>query len=379
MTYAEYKQVLGIDELAEYLGYRFDPKAGKNHRRYVLLDAAGGVRDSFYISHFAEKSRQTYWRHSRIGGGDLIAFVREHLGELGATSRNETVAVNEVLRRFAADAGEGVGKRMLAPSVCERNQSPGRLATEAQAFDLGRYDVCRNVETLPWCMDILRSRGFTEAVISRFSTKMMAVRDRAKGEQGYWNLAFPYVSPKRMDAIVGLELRGKGRFKSKAVGSDSHEALWMADFSEGDAAAVRFVCFAESAFDAMAFCQVHEGAFDLSSTVLCSTGGSFADAQIRNVMCHYPQAKAVDCFDRDLTGQLYGIRLMALMADMKLEIVRRDAYLEFLGAEGCICRLKPEEVDVRLFKRLSHISVPRVCYGKVEAPYKDWNEVLMAP
>ena len=48
-----------------------------------------------------------------------------------------------------------------------------------------------------------------------------------------------------------------GGYKSKAAGTDSSTAAWVADLSHGRNGLMRHVFFCESAFDAMAFFQMN--------------------------------------------------------------------------------------------------------------------------
>lgn len=47
------------------------------------------------------------------------------------------------------------------------------------------------------------------------------------------------------------------------------------------------------------------------SAALVSLGGTFSDRQITGVMERFPNARAFDCFDNDLAGRIYGLRMMA--------------------------------------------------------------------
>ena len=99
--------------------------------------------------------------------------------------------------------------------------------------------------------------------------------------------------------MKGYEIRGYGGYKSKAAGTDSSSAAWVADFSGGNPEAVRCVFFCESAFDAMAFHQMNRNQLH-PDVALVSLGGTFSDNQITGVMNRFPNAKAFDCFDNDI-------------------------------------------------------------------------------
>lgn len=41
-------------------------------------------------------------------------------------------------------------------------------------------------------------------------------------------------------------------------------------------------------------------------------------------MERFPNARAFDCFDNDLAGRIYGLRMMALQEDIQMKISRTD-------------------------------------------------------
>ena len=57
---------------------------------------------------------------------------------------------------------------------------------------------------------------------------------------------------------------------------------------------------------------------------LVSLGGTFSDRQITGVMERFPNARAFDCFDNDLAGRIYGLRMMALQEGIQMKISRTD-------------------------------------------------------
>ena len=63
--YTTFKTQVGIDEIASYLGYKLDRRAGVG--RYIemcLRDGAGRKTDSIIISHPSDKSSQTYFHRN---------------------------------------------------------------------------------------------------------------------------------------------------------------------------------------------------------------------------------------------------------------------------------------------------------------------------
>ena len=70
------------------------------------------------------------------------------------------------------------------------------------------------------------------------------------------------------------------------------------------------------------------GNSDDSEIALVSLGGTFSDGQIRQVLNRFPGARPFDCFDNDLPGRIYGLRMMALVENIPLKINRTRDSLE---------------------------------------------------
>ena len=83
--------------------------------------------------------------------------------------------------------------------------------------------------------------------------------------------------------------------------------------------------FAESGYDIMAFYQANRLKIDKDSSVFVSLGGTFSDHQITDIMNHYSEARAMDCFDNDLPGRIYGVRMAGLLEGLHLNIIKSDS------------------------------------------------------
>ena len=104
----------------------------------------------------------------------------------------------------------------------------------------------------------------------------------------YTNLAFPLTVPKDMGQVVGLEERGRprmdgsGSYKGKAEGSNSSQGLWIASPAKTTLTEARHIYWFESAYDAMAYYQLHQANDkDLRKAVFVSTGGNPTVEQMR--------------------------------------------------------------------------------------------------
>ena len=202
---------------------------------------------------------------------------------------------------------------------------------------------------------------------------MSLIRDTKNENFDGYNIGFPYTeSPE--SCIKGYEIRGMGGYKSKAAGTNSSTAAWVADLSGGNPDSVRCIFFCESAFDAMAFHQMNRARLD-NDIALVSLGGTFSDGQIQKAMERFPNARAFDCFDNDVAGRIYGLRLMALVENFPIKITKTEAGLK-VEAKGKSFEVDPDfpitaQVDknISLRHRMGQWTPPKV--------FKDWNDCLM--
>ena len=165
-----------------------------------------------------------------------------------------------------------------------------------------------------------------------------------------------------------------GGYKSKAAGTNSSSAAWVADLSGENPDSVRCIFFCESAFDAMAFYQMNRARLD-NDIALVSLGGTFSDGQIQKAMERFPNAKAFDCFDNDIAGRIYGLRLMGLVEDFPIRITKTDLGLK-VEAKGKTFEVDP---DIPVTAQVDRNISIRHKVGQWTPPkaFKDWNDCLM--
>lgn len=219
---------------------------------------------------------------------------------------------------------------------------------------------------------IFRQRGLSDETVRRFAAFIFLVRDKRNGNFDGYNIGFPYTGADGQ--VKGYEIRGYGGYKSKAAGTDSSSAAWVADFSGGNPEAVRSVFFCESAFDAMAFHQMNRGRLH-PDVALVSLGGTFSDNQIAGVMGRFPNAKAFDCFDNDIAGRIYGLRMIGLLEGIPMKISKAEGGLH-VEAGGKSIAVNPEKA---LPSQLAaHLPVHyRTGQWLPPKAFKDWNDCLL--
>ena len=361
--YTTFKAKVGIDEIASYLGYKLDRRAGVG--RYIemcLRDGAGRKTDSIIISHPNDKSSQTYFHRNGSSGGDVISLIKENLNTFGVVGETEYDMIDAVIDKFTGTDYTFKREYDLAKS------------TSSKIFDASRYVIEPAAEHFDSVMSYFRQRSIDEETVRVFLPYLVRITD-TKAEFKYRNLAFPYSQP-GSDTIEGCELRGYSGFKMKAEGTNSSTAAWIADFSDGNAESVRNVYFFESGYDAMAFYQVNKSRIDLPTSVFVSTGGSFSNMQIRKVTDYYAHARYWECFDNDKAGILYGIRMEALLNRVTLNIVStgEGAIIEHRGIKTV--KITNDELSLNRVAGEFHLT-RHVSVWKAPKGYKDWNDVTM--
>lgn len=223
---------------------------------------------------------------------------------------------------------------------------------------------------------IFRQRNIKKETIEDFAPWIQRVKD-TRFNSDYVNIGFPYVKP-GSDKVEGYEIRGYGSFKRKATGTNSTTAAWIVDFSKNNNPQdIKHVYFAESAYDVMAFYQANKAKLkgELDQSVFVSIGGTFSNQQVGGIMDYYSNARAVDCFDNDVPGRIYGMRMVGVVEKIPLNIIQTDDAIR-VSVNGVEHKLNPQKAtlnslhDFIRFKRK---------YGVEKAPaaFKDWNDVVL--
>lgn len=360
VNFQDLKAKVGIDDVAYALGYRLDRKAGVGRYMELVLGDGKEKRDALVICHPQDKASQRFFR--RDGSkGDVVTLIRENLNAFNVSGKDEWQKIAKVLSRFA---------NMPEPEYREDREYVQSVRYHA-TFDSSRYEVKPiNPDKIP---AIFQQRGLSDETVRTFAPFIRLIHDRKNENFDGYNIGFPYTNGEN-DQVRGYEMRGYGGYKSKAAGSDSSSSAWVADLSGGYPNVVKSVFFCESAFDAMAFYQWNRKQLT-NEIALVSLGGTFSDGQIRQVLNRFPGARPFDCFDNDLPGRIYGLRMMALVENIPLKINRTRDSLE-VEANGRSYRLDPErpfQVQVK-----EHLSV-RYDMGQWLPPkaFKDWNDCLL--
>lgn len=360
VNFKDLKSRVGIDDIAYALGYRLDRKAGVGKYIELVLGDGTNRRDTIIVSNPRDKAAQTFFR--RDGSkGDVVTLIRENLDSFFVTGKDEWQKIAKVMARFA---------NMPEPEYKEDREYV-KSASVSHTFDSSRYEVKQvDPDRIP---RLFFQRGIADETVKAMAPFISLIRDKRNENFDGYNIGFPYTE--EVDSKVqGYEIRGMGGYKSKAAGTNSSSAAWVAYLSGGNNGLVRNVFFFESAFDAMFFYQMNRARLG-SNIALVSLGGTFSDRQVNGVMERFLNARAFDCFDNDLAGRIYGLRMMALLENIPLKITKTDMGLK-VEAKG-----KSIEVDTdrSLIPQVSSALSLRYRMGQWLPPkaFKDWNDCLL--
>ncbi len=359
VNFKELKSRVGVTDVAYALGYRLDRKAGVGRYIELVLGDGREKRDTLIVSHPNDRASQTFFRRNG-SKGDVLTLIRENLDAFLVSGKDEWQKVAKVMARFA---------NMPEPEYSDDHEYV-KSVRAASVFDASRY------ETRPVYPDKIPSlfsgRGLSDETVRRFAPFISLIRDKRNGSFDGYNIGFPYTDTGGQ--VKGYEIRGYGGYKSKAAGTDSSSAAWVADFSGGNPEAVRSVFFCESAFDAMAFHQMNRSRLH-PDVALVSLGGTFSDNQIVGTMNRFPNAKAFDCFDNDISGRIYGLRMIGLLEGFPMRISKAEDGLQVEAGDKTFTVNPGKPLASQL---AVHLPV-RYRTGQWLPPkaFKDWNDCLL--
>ena len=366
VNFKDLKAKVGVDDIAYYLGYRLDRSAGVGRYIEMVLPDTTGHKDKLIIKNPKEKASQTYFRRNGAKGGDVVSLIRENLNSFHESGRNEWEIIGKVMARFANEP---------IPDYGDSQYLTKAGYSDSRVFDPKRYEAKEIDSDLSEVMAFFAQRGINEETVAAFAPFIKQIRDSCHTTYKQFNIGFPYTEADK-DKVVGYEIRGFGSFKSKAAGTNSTTGAWIADLSQGgEPVDIRNVYFAESAYDIMAFYQLNHLRLDAAHSVFVSLGGTFSDGQVKGIMSHYPEAKAMDCFDNDLAGRIYGIRMAALLEGIRMNIHKEDSEVKITIGDKNF-DIPNDQLSIRELRKHIHIRY-NVGEWKAAENYKDWNDQLM--
>ncbi|MCD8287892.1 MAG: toprim domain-containing protein [Porphyromonadaceae bacterium] len=320
-TYDEFLQRLNIQEVLIDAGYHLNRRDGLRYPSYIRTDSDGTrVRgDKFIVT----ANGNCCFQPPRQKLYNVISFIktfpdkfREH--RAGASPDR---LVNLVCNRLLGNPTQDRPQRIVQP---KRDTPPFNLS----GYDIHRFDP-DDRETHKRFYPYFKSRGIDIFTQKAFSGHFFLASKRRTDGVAYANLAFPLTLPKAPDKIVGLEERGRmkmdgcGSYKGKAEGSNSSEGLWIANLGEGPLQDAGGIAWFESAYDAMAFHQLHRETVKNNpglsrKSVFVSTGGTPTHMQISGMLSATPLAAHYLCFDNDSAGRDFVEKFKTIAGAMRV-------------------------------------------------------------
>ncbi|GJG69004.1 toprim domain-containing protein [Prevotella lacticifex] len=366
VSFQEMKPRVGIDDVAFSLGYKLNRQAGVGrYIELILPDGRGEKLDTIVISHPQEKDRQRYFHRNTGKRGDVVDFIGENLNRFNKYGRNQWEVIGKVMADFAN-----------MPIIDNHDHGyAGGLGSLNPVFNPKRYTAQSLQGNMDYAMGIFEDRGLSQETVRLFERHIAIVTDQ-KNKNGLPMIGFPYREPGFSSDLAGYELRGDRGFKGKAAGTNSTTAMWTAGIHSAlnNPQMVRHVYFCESAYDAMSFYQANRAKIDLPHSAFVSVGGALSNGQVSGLMKHFCMAKAVDCFDNDLPGRIYGMRMAALLDGKRLSVFQMGDNLR-LEMERKSFDMPVGKASVEELGRHVKLS-DRIEVMKPPVNYKDWNDVV---
>ena len=413
MTYDDFLRSLSIKDILVDAGYTLNKRDGLRYPSYVRYGSDGTrIRgDKFIVTQngnccFRPPEQKLY---------NVISFIKafpEKFSEFrGGISSDHLVNL--------------VCNRLMNNPIVDNFSHHRNQATKVKQFSLDDYTLHlfnpQDRETQKKFYPYFKHRGidlYTQYAFHKYFT--LATKERPDGKS-YTNLSFPLTLPSdKEQKIVGFEERGRQQsdgtsYKGKAEGSNSSNGLWIANLSGKPLQDASKVLWFESAYDAMAYYQLHRQSGADTKAVYVSTGGNPTENQFLGLVSVTPQAKHHLCFDNDNAGRIFALNFVYQPKlewreyvyslkdplDVKsgdFSLLPKDANelyakaesleIEYYSAKssGLVCKEDLEDIKaeailaIKEFNDALREALPFRCSVAIEqtpAGSKDWNDALL--
>lgn len=366
MTFEEYRSKISIAEMAERLGYKKDPGAGKKYLGYYLGDKAN-PEDEIIIYNPDVYSQNTYF--SRKGSlndkGNLINFVMNRLDRF-TCSKTGFAGVNEVLSKY-------LGSDLHVKYTESVNK--GNIISKVKSFNI-QY----------WNPRLLEESGI-EYLHQRRKLSLQTINDfRSKyfiytvGKSQH--IAFPFRKPGQME-ITNFEMRNyfpdqNKNFKGFCEGGDKANSCWIAHFVPYNQ--VTDIYIFESAIDAMSFYEIN-GFTPETTAAFISTGGHVTSDQIKGIQSLFPAINWHSCYDNDPTGNAFDVAMSYFLAGKECKAYanrlpgapenEKTVHISLINEEN-------KSFDGNSFSSIEYLHEHSLNNIEILKPVlgKDWNELL---
>ena len=320
LTYDDFKARIDIQDVLKDAGYHFYRHDGLRYPSYVRLDNDGHrvKGDKFIVTAngkccFQPPQQKVY---------NVISFITEH-------------------PEFFSEYQPGMNPHHLVNLVCNRllnhpieydMRNIIKSQRDIKPFIIKNYSVTsyqkHNMENIKKFYPFFKSRMIDIPTQKAFAQNFVLASHKTADNRSryYRNLSFPLHIPGK-ETVVGFEERGKPRldgssgYKGKALGSNSSEGLWIASPNGTALKDAKHVLWFESAYDAMAYYQLHAPHDPhLGDAVFLSTGGNPTVMQFRGVIREAQDACHHLCFDNDVAGKQFVVNFHSELRHLKAEL-----------------------------------------------------------
>lgn len=383
LTYEDFKSRLSIKTVLEDAGYQFYRQDGVRNPAFVRLNSDGRRihGDKFIVS--AKSKGLCCFKPPERRSYNIISFIKEH-------------------PHFFSDYSPGMDLNRLVNLVCNRLLNNPTVYTQyeikedrpAQVFDESAYEIL-HYDVNDWDIrrkfyPYIKDRGLDLKTQAAFAGHFALAKNigREDGKQ-YTNLAFLFRIPNDEEKIVGFEERGRQwqnipnakTYKGKAAGTNSVDGLWFANLSDKPLAEAERVLWFESAYDAMAYYQIHQEKGEDTKGVYVSTGGSPGERQFVGMIAACPKAVHHLCFDRDRAGMMYSCNFAAVKNNMVFSSYSMQngtiVFIDKTGGKYDRHEIAPENFSYANFCESFGLHDPQTVYHPAADRYKDWNDQLL--
>ena len=305
LTYNDFRERIDIQDVLRDAGYHLNRRDGLRWPSYVRVGSDGRrvSGDKFIVTAngkgcFHPPEQKVY---------SVVSFIIHHpdLFQEYRPGMNTHHLVNLVCNRLL---NQPIDRSMH--NIIEHRRQAKPFSVKDYQFTYFQKLRAENIRKFG---QFFNSRMIKPYVQRALSSYFMLSTKRVDNERNIrrTNLAFPLTVPGGKD-IVGLEERGRPRldgssgYKGKALGSNASEGLWIASPKGTELKDARHVLWFESAYDAMAYYQLHAWKNEeLRRAVYLSTGGNPTVMQFRGVIREAPEACHHLCFDNDMAGRQF--------------------------------------------------------------------------
>lgn len=342
-NFDDFKRQLTIQDLLEYAGYRQDKKAGLKYPIYIKLDSMGKPvhGDKFMVTgrgNCCVRPGTTY-------NYNIISFITEHptLFPQFRPGMSPHRLVNLVCNELLNNPIEHTELRSY------------HAQKESAPFDLDKYNVFRflprSYESQQAFDPFFKDRGIDQYTLHTFKDHFFLTSKKEENKFSYRNLSFPLTIPGK-EGVVGLEERGRpdkeGKtYKGKAAGSNGSEGLWIVNLANKPLDKANKVLWFESAYDAMAYYQLHRDNPQMTEAVYVSTGGSPTENQFKGVLSQTGNAIHHLCFDNDDAGRTFTANFIMVSDGQRAGTTTAASNPEQFTLDAIRSRLK-EDTTVRV-------------------------------